>query len=159
MAYISIQCTKMAKCLTFDPAGSEIDPSIVKKISCFGNDDLEQLNRLDFDEYRHCKSLEISNTDGIVFKKNLKLTGIDNIYYHNNHDIKSTMEFLDIITGFKNLRTLKILSNGIEALPKCISKLTQLEILDCSENRITCLPDSIGKMKNLTMNYLEDKNE
>lgn len=56
---------------------------------------------------------------------------------------------IDIICEFKNLKSLRMIDNGITSLPECIGDLINLESFLSYGNLITHLPQSMSRMNNL----------
>ncbi len=59
------------------------------------------------------------------------------------------IHFLPLVCGYKNLKQLKFIHNGISEIPPGIKMLTGLEVLYLSWNRITTLPPEMAELPNL----------
>ncbi len=89
---------------------------------------------------------------------NKKLKNIEEYFTANDIDIKSVqllnlnhnkVEDISYLSNFENLRELRLQDNKISVIPESLGKLTRLKELDLSKNDISDIPESFSQLTNL----------
>ena len=94
----------------------------------------------------HLESVRKRPTSNII--RNMKNNGTSINIYDSIVKLNVTTSIPSSVFDLKHIKHLKI--NGkLTSLPEKIFDLNNLEYLDLSGNRLTSLPESLGKMKNM----------
>ncbi len=66
-------------------------------------------------------------------------------------------EFPNAVFQLTNLKILDLSENQITSIPKALGQMSNLRELDLRANQITCIPEALGQLSNLETLYIDGK--